>query len=182
MVVVGIDPGISNLGYGVVERRGDRLVALDGGVVATSPSIALELRLAEIARRVGELIADHRPVALAVESLYFGRNVQTALSVGQARGAVLAIAGGAGVPVTAYTPQQIKQAVCGSGGAGKSQVQRMVSAMLDLGSDALPDDHAADALGAAICYLNAAPFAAAVANVETRVAAAASATVPAAVR
>lgn len=160
MIVLGIDPGVANTGYGVVERRGSSLLALDGGVIETSAGTPLELRLAQIAERIAELFEQHRPEAMAIESIYFGRNAESAFSVGQARGAVICEAGKREVPVASYTPQQIKLAVCGSGGAGKQQVQTMVSALLDL-PGAPPPDHAADALAVGVCHLNSAPFAAA---------------------
>ncbi|MBI4898458.1 MAG: crossover junction endodeoxyribonuclease RuvC [Actinobacteria bacterium] len=166
MIVIGIDPGISNTGYGIVERCGGVLLARDGGVITTSPGVALERRLAKIAGRIEDLIDEHRPDAMAIESIYFGKNAETAFLVGQARGAVVATAGGRELPVASYTPQQIKLAVCGSGGAGKGQVQRMVCALLSLPSSPLPPDHAADALAVGICHVNAAPLAEALANFD----------------
>lgn len=157
MVVLGIDPGISNTGFGVVTSHGSQLLALDGGVIETSPAQPLEIRLAKIADRVDELITSHEPDAMAIESIYFGKNVETAFLVGQARGAIVCAAGRAGLFVESYTPQQIKLAVCGSGGAAKDQVQRMVAALLDLPGE-LPADHAADALAVGICHINAAPL------------------------
>lgn len=162
MVVIGIDPGISNTGYGVVERRGASLIARDGGVIETSPQTPLELRLAAIARRIDELVSEHEPEAMAIESIYFGKNAQTAFLVGQARGAVVAQAGSRGLTVSSYTPQQIKLAVCGSGAAEKDQVQRMVSALLGLPGGALPPDHTADALAVGICHVNSSPLTAAI--------------------
>ena len=153
MIVLGIDPGTANTGYGVVVSRGSTLAALDGGVIETRPGSPLERRLADIHMRVCELIAEHRPVALAVEDLYFGRNAHSAFAVGQARGVVMLSAGLAGVPCFSYTPQAVKQAVCGSGRAHKDQVQRMVGALLSLGEDPA-EDHAADALAVAICHAN----------------------------
>lgn len=160
--MIGIDPGISNTGYGVVERRGGVLLALDGGVITTSPKTPLEQRLAAIAGRIERLLNEHRPDAMAIESIYFGKNAETAFLVGQARGAVVAEAGRHALPVSSYTPQQIKLAVCGSGGAGKQQVQRMVSALLSLPAGPLPPDHAADALAVGICHVNSAPLIAAI--------------------
>lgn len=156
MVVLGIDPGTAHTGYGVVLSRGQRLAALDGGVIATLSEDPLESRLAEIHRRVRELIAEHRPQSLAVEDIFFGQNARTAFSVGQARGAVLVSAGLSGLPCYSYTPQAVKQSVCGSGRAAKEQVQRMVGALLSLPAAAEPD-HAADALAVAICHANGSP-------------------------
>jgi crossover junction endodeoxyribonuclease RuvC len=160
MVVLGIDPGVANTGFGVVERRGSRLVALDGGVIETRDAGELSGRLVEIHSRVSALASEHGPAAVAVEELYFGANVRTAFAVGQARGVVLLAAGQAGLPCASYTPQQVKLAVCGSGRADKAQVQRMVQALLDLEKPPRPD-HAADALAVAICHHNAAPLRAA---------------------
>ena len=153
VVVLGIDPGTANTGYGVVLSRGARLAALDGGVIGTGPRQPLERRLAQIHERVSALIAEHRPDAVAVEDLYFGTNARSAFAVGQARGVVLLCAGLAGVPCFSYTPQAVKQAVCGSGAAEKGQVQRMVGALLALAEPPEPD-HAADALAVAICHAN----------------------------
>ena len=153
VVVIGIDPGAANTGYGVVLARAGKLAALNGGVIETAGSEPLERRLARIHARVCDLIAEHEPEAMAVEDLFFGQNARTAFSVGQARGAVLLSAGMAGIPCFSYTPQAVKQAVCGSGRAEKDQVQRMVGALLSLPEPPKPD-HAADALAVAICHAN----------------------------
>jgi crossover junction endodeoxyribonuclease RuvC len=165
VVVLGIDPGLAGTGYGVVSRRSDAragLVALDGGVIATAPGTPLEGRLAEIHRAVDALLEEHRPDALALEELYFGQNARSALAVGQARGAVMAAAGLRGLPCAGYTPQQVKGSVCGSGAAGKEQVALMVATLLALRGGRRPD-HATDALAVAICHLNRAPLARALA-------------------
>jgi crossover junction endodeoxyribonuclease RuvC len=158
MIVLGIDPGTASTGYGVVERRGQRLLARDGGVIQTSPGRPLEARLADIHARVAELLEASAADALAVEELFFGRNVRTAFAVGQARGAVLLAAGQRGVPCRSYTPQQVKSAVCGSGAADKGQVQRMVAMVLSLPEPPRPE-HAADALAVAVCHAQHAPLA-----------------------
>jgi crossover junction endodeoxyribonuclease RuvC len=162
MIVLGIDPGTADTGYGVVESSGSRLRALAHGVVRTPTGVPLERRLAAIHEEVGELVARHGPDAVAVEELYFGTNVRTAFAVGQARGVVLLAAGQRGLPVRSYTPQQVKGAVCGHGRAGKDQVCRMVVRLLCL-SHTPASDHAADALAVAICDLNRAPLERAVA-------------------
>jgi len=162
VVVLGIDPGTAHTGYGVVARRGGRLVALDGGVVVTRAGGEPGARLAAIHARIAALLDEHRPDALAVEELYFGANARSAFAVGQARGVVVLAAGQRGIPCRAYTPQQVKGAVCGSGRAEKDQVQRMVQALLALPELPRPD-HAADALAVAICHANAAPLRAALA-------------------
>jgi crossover junction endodeoxyribonuclease RuvC len=163
VIVLGIDPGLANTGYGVVERRRARLLALDGGVIATRAESATERRLAEIHEAVDSLLSEHEPDAVALEELYFGKNVRTAFAVGQARGVVLLAAGQHGVPCTGYTPQQVKAAVCGSGRAEKDQVARMVKALLGLTEEPRPD-HAADALAVAVCHANGAPLAMALAG------------------
>jgi crossover junction endodeoxyribonuclease RuvC len=160
MIVLGIDPGTANTGYGVVALRRGRTVALDGGVIETAAGLPLERRLATIHARVCELIAEHDPAAVAIEDLYFGANARSAMAVGQARGVVLLAAGQHGLACSSYTPQQIKNAVCGSGRADKLQVQQMVQRLLSLTELPRPD-HAADALAVAICHTNRAPLAAA---------------------
>jgi crossover junction endodeoxyribonuclease RuvC len=157
VVVLGIDPGTAHTGFGVVLARGGTLAALDGGVLRTDAQEALSERLAEIHGHVTELIARHEPDAVAVEDLFFGANARSAFAVGQARGVTLLAAGQAGVPCFSYTPQAVKQAVCGSGSAAKEQVQRMVGTLLSLAEPPQPD-HAADALAVAICHANGAPL------------------------
>jgi crossover junction endodeoxyribonuclease RuvC len=163
VIVLGIDPGLANTGYGVVELRGGRLGALDGGVIRTRAELAPERRLAEIHAAVDALLDEHEPDAMALEELYFGQNVRTAFAVGQARGAVLLAAGQRGVSCAGYTPQQVKGAVCGSGRAEKGQVARMVKTLLGLVEEPRPD-HAADALAVAVCHANCAPLARALAG------------------
>jgi crossover junction endodeoxyribonuclease RuvC len=162
VIVLGIDPGVANTGYGVVAHDRGRLVALDGGVVETAAGEDPGARLAAIHARIGELLDGYRPDAVAVEDLYFGVNARSAFAVGQARGVVVLAAGQRGLPCASYTPQQVKAAVCGSGRAEKDQVQRMVQALLALPELPRPD-HAADALAVAICHANGAPMAAALA-------------------
>jgi crossover junction endodeoxyribonuclease RuvC len=160
MVVMGIDPGTANTGYGVIRHEHGRLRALDGGVIQTSGRDTPELRLAAIYSRVCDLLDEHLVHDLAIEELYFGANVRTAFAVGQARGVVLLAAAQRAVPCRSYTPQQVKAAVCGSGRAAKDQVQRMVGALLSLADPPRPD-HAADALAVAVCHAHRAPLAAA---------------------
>ncbi|HWT24796.1 MAG TPA: crossover junction endodeoxyribonuclease RuvC [Solirubrobacteraceae bacterium] len=160
MITLGIDPGTAHTGYGVVLRHGGRLVALDGGVIETAAGSDPGARLAAIHGRVAALLDEHAPAALAVEDLYFGANARSAFAVGQARGVAMLAAGQRGVRCFSYTPQQVKGAVCGSGRAGKGQVQRMVQALLALPELPRPD-HAADALAVAICHANGAALRAA---------------------
>ncbi len=163
MMVLGIDPGLASTGYGVVARDDGRLLALDGGVVTTPPGLPIERRLARIAARMRELLAEHECAAVALEQLYFGANAQSAFAVGHARGVAMLVAGEHGLPCSSYTPQQVKSAVCGSGRAGKDQVARMVQTLLALPTAPTPD-HAADALAVAVCHLNGTPLADAVAR------------------
>jgi crossover junction endodeoxyribonuclease RuvC len=165
MIVLGIDPGLADTGYGVVARRGGRLVAIDGGVVQTPAGISAEQRLGELHEAITGLLREHSPTAMALEALYFGQNARTAFAVGQARGVAMLCAGQQGVECFSYTPQQVKGAVCGSGAAPKEQVARMVAALLSLPSPPRPE-HAADALAVAICHANHAPLGAALAEVS----------------
>ncbi len=150
-VVMGIDPGAANLGFGVVRVEGNHMVALDGGVVETTPELPMERRLERIHSALSELMEWHEPKAMAIEDLYFGKNVHSAMNVGRASGVAMLAAAQRGVSCFTYTPQAIKMAVCGSGGAGKDQVQRMVGTLLGLPEPPEPD-HAADALAVAICH------------------------------
>lgn len=158
MIVLGIDPGLANTGYGVVLRRGGRLSALDGGVIETPPQLSTERRLARLHQELCDLVLRHEPDAMALEELYFGANVRSAFAVGQARGVAMLAAGQRSVECHGYTPQQVKSAVCGSGRADKAQVTRMVQAVLGLTEPPRPD-HAADALAVAVCHANHAPLA-----------------------
>lgn len=162
MIVLGVDPGIANTGYGIVRSEGARLDSIQYGLIGTAAAAPLEQRLAEVFSDIGDLIERFHVDAVAVEDLYFGANVSSALAVGQARGVVLLAAGQRNLPVRAYTPQQVKAAVCGSGRADKQQVAHMVARLLRLAAPPKPD-HAADALAVAICDTSRASLAEAVA-------------------
>ncbi len=155
MIVLGIDPGTAALGYGIVDRTGGSLRAIDHGCLVTSPDLPLGERLLSIHRVVADLIATHAPDLMAVERVYFSRNAQTAIAVGHARGVVLLAAAESNVPVREATPNEVKLAVAGYGAADKEQVGRMVALVLGLSVVPTPDD-AADALAIAICIANAA--------------------------
>jgi crossover junction endodeoxyribonuclease RuvC len=155
VIVLGIDPGTAALGYGIIDRSGASLRAVDHGCLSTSADLPLGERLLAIHRRVAELIAAHAPAVVAVERLYFSRNAQTAMAVGHARGVVLLAAAEAGVPVREATPNEVKMAVAGYGAADKEQVGRMVALVLGLAAVPTPDD-AADALAIAVCIANSA--------------------------
>jgi crossover junction endodeoxyribonuclease RuvC len=154
MIVLGIDPGTAAMGYGIVESRSGRLRMIDGGTYATKPDASLPNRLLAIHAFLDELIALHKPDLMAVERLFFSRNVQTAFAVGQARGVVLLAAAQAEVPVREATPAEVKLAVTGSGRADKEQVGRMVAVCLSLPAAPKQDD-TSDALAIAIWAANA---------------------------
>ena len=157
MFVLGVDPGVSRCGYAFVQQRGAKARAVALGVITTPVAEALPVRLARLDAELRALLAEFRPSAVAVERLFFQVNARTAMSVGQASGLVLAAAAQAGCEVAQYTPNEVKQAVAGYGGAGKNQVQRMVQALLGLAEPPRPAD-AADAAALALCHLAAAPL------------------------
>ena len=159
MVVVGIDPGTATTGYGFIcEKENGDLQVLDYGVILTPAGDSMEYRLKKIFDDLSTLLLLHRPDSSAVEKLFFQRNVTTALSVGQARGVILLVMAEHHIPIAEYTPMEIKQAITGYGGAGKTQVQQMVKALLGLDAIPKPDD-AADALAIAICHIHTSRFA-----------------------
>jgi crossover junction endodeoxyribonuclease RuvC len=150
MIVLGIDPGTARLGYGVVDATGGEPAMIDYGVAETFPTESMPERLLQLYGNVRLLLKEHDPDVMAVEKLFFARNVTTAISVGQARGVVLLAAAERGIPVREYTPSEIKQSIVGYGKADKNQVQEMVRIILGLDHVPQPDD-AADALAVAIC-------------------------------
>ena len=148
---MGIDPGLANTGWGVVESIGPRLRPLAYGCISTEADQDLSYRLAVLNDQITAAIERYKPDALAIEKIYFGANVKSAIATAQARGAVLVAAGKSELELGEYTPMQIKKAVVGTGAAEKDQVQYMVKAVLELDHEPKPD-HAADALAAAICH------------------------------
>ena len=157
MRVLGIDPGTAACGYGIVHVDGGRITAICHGWWRTSPRERLEARLLTIFEGVQELIGLHAPDAVALEESFVGADARIALSVGQARGAVLVAASSAGLVCAEYAPARVKQAVCGYGRADKEQVGKMVKAILGLAEVPHPN-HAADALAVAICHALAPPL------------------------
>jgi len=155
--VVGIDPGTAACGYGIVHENDGRLRAIDHGWWRTPAGERLELRLKTIFDGVAGLIEEHEPDAVVLEESFVGADARTALSVGQARGAVLVASANAGVACAEYAPARVKQMVCGYGRAEKQQVQKMVQAILGLQEPPRPF-HAADALAVAICHALAPPL------------------------
>lgn len=151
--ILGIDPGTALMGYGVVEFAGSKEKAVTYGALSTPAEMLPEKRLQTLYRGVVDLMLEYKPDAVAVEELFFGRNVTTAIHVGQARGVVLLAAADNGVPIREFTPMQVKMAVTGYGRADKAQVQQMVKMLLGLAQTPKPDD-VADALAVAIAALH----------------------------
>ncbi len=163
MKVLGIDPGTAACGYGLVQQDGNRLRAIDLGTWTTRAGDPPAIRLKTIFDGVAALLAQHGPEAVALEECFVGADARTALSVGQARGAVLVASAAHGVSCAEYAPARVKAAVCGYGRAEKGQVQRMVQVILSLDRKPTPS-HAADALAVAICHALASPLLEAVAR------------------
>jgi crossover junction endodeoxyribonuclease RuvC len=152
MRVLGIDPGSRITGYGIVDQQGNRLVHVDNGAIFTDSATDFAGRLKQIFEGLSAVIAEYRPEQVAVENIFFSTNVQSALKLGQARGAAIVAAVHAGLPVAEYTALQVKQAVVGQGRAEKGQVQKMLKALLGLPEIAQPD--ASDALAVAVCHIH----------------------------
>lgn len=154
--VLGIDPGLTRCGYAVLDAHGPTTELVSMGVLRTPAADPLPARLARLHQDLSEVLDEFRPTSVAVEQVFFQVNVRTAMSVGQASGLALALAHAAGCTVVQYTPNQVKEAVTGWGGAGKEQVQRMVQARLGLRTAPRPAD-AADAAALALCHLAIGP-------------------------
>ena len=154
---IGIDPGMARLGYAVIETERGKPTLLACGVITTPKGLAMHERLSSIYDALREIVREQQPASMAVEELFFAKNVTTAVSVGQARGIALLVAAQAGLAVYEYKPMQVKQAVHGYGLASKEQVGEMVRVLLRLDAVPKPDD-AADAAAIAICHLNTSRF------------------------
>ena len=157
MFVLGIDPGLSRCGYGVVRKYGSDLAATAGGVVTTEPNLPIHERLHVLYSELRALVAETRPDAVVVERVFFQTNVRTAMATGQAGGVALLVAAEAGCEVAQYSANEVKQAVVGFGGATKDQVQRMVAALVGLDEPPKPPD-VADALALAVCHVTSQPL------------------------
>jgi len=157
MFVLGIDPGLSRCGYGVIEKTGQQNVAVALGVLRTPHSAPIHERLGELQRELRELIVEFKPNVVAVERVFFQVNASTAIGVAQAAGLAMAEASNAGCGVVEYTPNQVKEAVAGWGAASKDQIQVMVQSLLKMSDPPKPAD-AADALAVALCHLSYAPL------------------------
>lgn len=151
MKILGIDPGIAIVGYSIVECEGNNYRALEYGCITTDSKMDFPDRLKLVYDEISNIIDEHKPDDLAIEELFFNKNVKTAIMVGQARGVEILAAKNKGLEIFEYTPLQIKQAVVGYGRAEKHQVQEMVKMLLNLKTIPKPDD-AADALAVAMCH------------------------------
>lgn len=155
MRVLGIDPGIAIVGFGFIDKAGHKLTPVQYGAIQTEAHTPPEERLIQIYDSACALMDRYKPDTVAVEKLFFNKNVTTAFAVGQARGVIILAAAQRGLPVAEYTPLQVKQAVVGYGKAEKRQVQEMVKMFLKLSAIPKPDD-VADALAVAICHAHSA--------------------------
>lgn len=153
MIIIGIDPGTAIIGYGIIKKENKNITPIDYGCIFTEKGLSMPHRLAKISDDLQQLIKIYSPDEMAVENLFFFKNLKTVMSVSQARGVILAAAVSAKVPVFEYTPLQVKQAICSYGRASKGQVQQMVKMVYGLKSIPKPDD-AADALAVAFCHAN----------------------------
>ena len=152
MFVLGIDPGLTRCGYGCVETDGRRSRAVAAGVITTPKEWAVPHRLADLQRELRSLISEYRPGVVAIERVLFQHNVSTAISVGQASGLAMAEAASAGCAVVEYSPNQVKEAVAGHGGASKDEMERMVQSLLGIRTPLRPVN-AADAIALALCHV-----------------------------
>jgi crossover junction endodeoxyribonuclease RuvC len=148
--IMGIDPGLATIGFGILDQRGNQLVPVDFGCIKTEADLPVATRLKQIYDACTYILQEQQPDVVAIEKLFFNRNVTTAMSVSQARGVMILAIEEAEVPITEYTPMQVKSAVTGYGQAEKKQVQEMVKMLLSLPRVPQPDD-VADALALAIC-------------------------------
>ena len=156
-VILGVDPGTTGMGYAVLDHTADPPRILDCGIVRTLPGATPAERLLAIATALESVIAEHSPYALAVERLYFNKNVRTAMAVAEARGIALLCAARSGLAVAEYTPQEVKLSVTGTGGADKKQVQRMLATLLSLDSP-ITEDNVADAIAIALTHVRRAKW------------------------
>ena len=155
VIILGFDPGIAIVGFGVIKKEGNLIRPLQYGSIQTKAGLDIGIRLKQVYDAAKEIIATYQPEAVSIEKLFFNKNVTTAFAVGQARGVLMLAAVEAGLPIYEYTPLQIKQAIVGYGRAEKKQVQEMVKMYLNLKEVPKPDD-VADALAIAICHAHSA--------------------------
>jgi crossover junction endodeoxyribonuclease RuvC len=156
MTVLGVDTSLRSTGYGILETAGSRLVAREWGCIPNARELPVSQCLKNIHGRIAELVEKWHPEVASIEKVIYGKNANTMMVLGEARGAVIVACSEAGVPMYEYEPRRVKMSVCGNGLAEKGQVQRMVKTLLTL--DELPQNDAADALALAICHANAKSF------------------------
>ncbi len=156
MIILGVDTSLRSTGFGVLETKGSRLIALDYGNIPNAAKVPLSECLRRIHEKIAELITAWNVDVLSVEKVIYGKNANTMMVLGEARGAVIVAGAAAGRPIYEYEPRRAKMAVCGNGLAEKEQVQRMVKTLLSLAE--LPQNDAADALALAICHAHASPI------------------------
>jgi len=157
LIIMGIDPGIAILGYGLLSLEGNKYKIIDSGALITESAMPMPARLTYIYKGLNLLLDKYKPDAYAVEELFFNKNIKTALTVGHARGVAILAASNQDIPIFEYTPLQVKQAIVGYGRADKKQMQQMVKMLLRLDKTPKPDD-VADALAVAICHGNSSKF------------------------
>lgn len=157
MIILGIDPGIAIVGWGVIEYKGNKFKTIDYGAITTKAHTNLDTRLESVYDDLCKIIQTYKPDAIGIEELFFNTNVKTAITVAHGRGVILLAAAKSRIPTFEYTPLQIKQAITGYGRADKQQMQNMVKIMLGLNAVPKPDD-VADALAVAICHAHSAKF------------------------
>lgn len=153
MIIIGIDPGLAIVGFGVIKKEENRITPVSYGCIRTSSEKQNPQRLMEIYDEMIALFEKYAPCAVAVEKLFFTNNITSAMGVSEARGVIFLAARQKNIPVVEYTPKQVKQAITGSGSADKKQMQEMIKRLLDLEEIPKPDD-AADGLSIALCHLN----------------------------
>jgi crossover junction endodeoxyribonuclease RuvC len=153
MIVIGIDPGLARVGYGVIEVKNQKAIPLSYGCFETGKDQETSGRLLQIYNDIEVLIGKYPPAHISVEKLFFSKNITSAMRVSEARGVILLLAEQKNIPVTEYTPNQVKQAITGSGRADKRQMQEMIKRLLHLEKIPRPDD-AADALSIALCHIH----------------------------
>jgi crossover junction endodeoxyribonuclease RuvC len=157
MRILGIDPGVATLGFGVIDQQNNQLQMIDFGCIQTAAGVSFPQRIFQIHQQLTDILVKYSPNVVIVEELFFSKNVKTAIEVAQVRGVIILTAMQKGHEVKEYTPLQVKQSVVGYGRATKDQIQKMVKVLLKLSEIPKPDD-AADALAVAICYAHSRKF------------------------
>jgi len=153
LIILGIDPGSINCGYGILQIEKRRIVAAGCDVVQVNPTLSLPIRLLKIYDEISKVIAEYNPDIAAVESIFYGKNIKSAFTLGHARGVILLSLAKAGIPIEEYSPREVKKSVVGNGNASKEQVEYMVKKIINLKKSPKTQD-ATDALAVALCQFN----------------------------